>query len=407
MAEEAMKGSDLNDSGDVLKGHDITPDLTRLPRTVVPKRYELKLDIHPEDLRYEGHVSIRLVLAADDVQVVWLHASKDLRIVSAAFQTPSSARAEVDVASLLRVPAKSCVGVPIPDGVDASDFKLGKRVWLKMGFAGTLSRNLEGFFSIPFAVAKRSSGTTTTATCSKSTRLGAATMFAATEARSCFPCFDEPDLKAVFAIETTVDEDLAVISNMPVVSSSTKPCFAGRTDPGAAIPGGLEVNPRRLRRTDTFEWTKEMSTYLVCVVVGQFDFLEDVEPASRTKVRVYTPCGHRDKGRFALDVATKSLAFFNNYFGTQYPLPKLDLVALCRMSVGAMENWGIITCREDRMLVDLNDCSLGSLQRVATLIAHEISHQWFGNLVTMKWWKYLYLNEGFATFMQVLLNRAS
>jgi len=218
--------------------------------------------------------------------------------------------------------------------------------------------------------------------------MGAATMFAATEARSCFPCFDEPEFKAVFALEVTVEDHLLALSNMPVMDSRVE-------------ESQREDGTTRRRRTDFFEWTKEMSTYLVCVVVGEFEFIE-TKAAGRTAVRVYSPWGQREQGRFALQVAKKSLEFFNAYFGKRYPLPKLDLVALSRLSVGAMENWGIITCRETGLITELVDANVATLQSIATLIAHEISHQWFGNLVTMAWWDGLYLNEGFATLMQYI-----
>ena len=213
-------------------------------------------------------------------------------------------------------------------------------------------------------------------------RLGAATMFAATEARSCFPCFDEPHFKAIFALEVTVDPHLMVISNMPIMDS--------------------DFDKSRQKRKDHFEWSKEMSTYLVCIVIGQYEFVQTRANHNRTIVRVFAPYGQREHGRFSLEVAKKSLEFFNHYFGKRYPLPKLDLVALNRLSVGAMENWGLITCRENALIVNPSDANPSTLRKIATLVAHEISHQWFGNLVTMKWWDFLYLNEGFATFMQYL-----
>ena len=347
---------------------DTIPDLSRLPRTVIPKRYELKLDIFPDQFKYNGQVNIRVYFHAS-TSVVWLHALR-LDVVEAFIQFSPFAL-PLKAANITEVPEKSCIGIhfdrTIPDGT---------RAWLGIKFCGRITQNLEGFFSIPFL--ERETG---------STRLGAATMFAATEARSCFPCFDEPDLKAVFALETTVDEDLTVISNMPVMDSRFKD--AGKY--------------RKRRRTDYFEWTKSMSTYLVCLVIGQYDFVETFDEHSliQTRIRVYTPCGQRENGRFALQVAKKSLMYFNNYFGKRFPLPKLDLVALSKLSVGAMENWGLITCRETGLIADLKDTNPQHLKKIATLIAHEISHQWFGNLVTMKWWDYLYLNEGFATFMQV------
>ena len=347
------------------------PDLSRLPRNVIPKRYELKLDIRPELLTYEGTVNIRVYFQADNVDTVWLHSSK-LDIGEASLQL-SPFSMPVKAAEIVEVAEHGCVGIRFED----IKVRNGTRAWLSIKFCGCISTNLEGFFSNPFI--ERGTGLT---------RTGAATMFAATEARSCFPCFDEPDLKAVFAIETTVDDDLMVISNMPVMDSKVR-----------------EMGLRKgRRRTDYFEWTKLMSTYLVCLVIGQFDHVETYVGDSglgSTRVRVYTPCGQRENGHFALRVAEKCLIYFNGYFGKKFPLPKLDLVSLSKLSVGAMENWGLITCRETGLIADLGDANPVNLQKMATLIAHEISHQWFGNLVTMKWWDNLYLNEGFATFMQV------
>ena len=169
-------------------------------------------------------------------------------------------------------------------------------------------------------------------------------MFAATEARSCFPCFDEPHMKAIFALEVTVDNDLMVISNMPIMDSES-------------------VVGKKNKRKDTFEWTKEMSTYLVCIVIGQYDFVQSIAN-HRTSVRVYAPFGQREQGRFSLQVAKRCLEFFNHYFGKRYPLPKLDLIALNRLSVGGMENWGLITCRENALIVDPEDASPATLRKV-------------------------------------------
>lgn len=334
-----------------------TPDLTRLPGNVIPKRYELKLDVDTEARRYSGEVNIRVYFEAPAVDTVWLHACR-LSIESASIQFSHS---PVEACHVIHVPEKSCIGL------EFSRLKVekGNRAWIRIAFKGTLANSLEGFFSNPYVDREGK------------IRSGAATMFAATEARSCFPCFDEPNMKAVFAIEVTVDSELTVISNMPI----------------------MDQKSRDKKRTDTFAWTKEMSTYLVCIVIGQYDVIE-CDSEGGVVVRVFTPFGQREQGRFALEVARRSLEFFNAYFGKRYPLPKLDLVALNRLSVGAMENWGLITCRETGLIVDPNDTNHSTLRKVATLVAHEISHQWFGNLVTMKWWDFLYLNEGFATFMQ-------
>ncbi len=312
---------------------DLDPDLTRLPKTVVPKRYELKLDVFPDELRFEGLVNIRIFFYAPRTSVVWLH-SAGLKIEEASIRFSQFAL-PVKALEVISKPAKDCIGVRFATPVEE-----GTRAWLTLGFSGKINSNLEGFFSLPY---KNKDG---------EMKKGAATMFAATEARTCFPCFDEPEFKAVFALEVTVDCHLMVISNMPVMDSKYY-----------VVPS---LGNRR-RRTDYFHWTKEMSTYLVCVVIGEFEYLE-TKAAGRTAVRVYAPWGQREQGRFAIEVAKKSLEFFNEYFGKRYPLPKLDLVALSRLSVGAMENWGVITCRETGLITELTDANPNVLQ-VHTIIS--------------------------------------
>ena len=204
------------------------------------------------------------------------------------------------------------------------------------------------------------------------------TQFESTDARRALPCFDEPALKASFSVTLTVDEHLRAISNMPIIHST------------AASKGLI---------THTFDRSPVMSTYLLAWCVGEFDVLEGHTP-DNILIRCFTPVGKSAQGQFALDVALKILPFYNEFFQLKYPLPKVDMLAIDDFAAGAMENWGCITYRSAALLIDEHNSSAQTRQSVALTVCHELSHQWFGNLVTMEWWEGLWLNEGFATWME-------
>jgi aminopeptidase N len=320
----------------------------RLPDNVIPESYDLTLTPDLAKATFTGDETIHVRLQRAATAIVLNSAEIQFQNVTiaagGAIQTAAVASNEKAEQSTFSVPQQ------IADGPAT----------IHVQFTGILNDKLRGFYLSQTA-----------------RRRYAVTQFEATDARRAFPSFDQPDMKAVFHITLIADKGDIAISNSTIESDT---------------PG-----PGEGKHTVKFAPTPKMSPYLVAMLVGDFQCLEG--SADDIPIRVCATPEKKDLGAFALTTAENVLKFYNKYYYTKYPFKKLDFIGIPDFSAGAMENIGAITFRETDLLLDDKTASYDSRRNVASVIAHEMAHQWFGDLVTMKWWDNIWLNEGFATWM--------
>ena len=325
----------------------------RLPRTVVPNHYALTLSPELDEATFGGLAIIDVEITGATEEIV-LNAVQ-LTITDATLRNDSGARIAADATT---DEASERATLTLADQAEPGAWRL------EISFEGVLNDDLRGFYRSVYTDEDGNEKTIAT------------TQFEATDARRAFPCWDEPDFKATYGVTLVVDESLTAISNGPEIARES------------AGSGKVAI---------TFKDTMKMSTYLVAFIVGELEVTDPVD-VDGIPLRIAHVPGKGHLTDYALEAGAFALRFYADYYDIPYPGDKMDMIAIPDFAWGAMENLGAVTYRETALLLDRERATQAELMRIAEVIAHEIAHMWFGDLVTMKWWNGIWLNEAFATF---------